>query len=156
MKKYVTPFQVLCLFISWSGFKGSSVFFCGAQQILTRLRGLRDYEGWSFSFSELVFACGLCWPFFFMLWRLLFGVMKPPVLFLCILLFCQSWAFEFVIDGEWEDELVRCKIWNWKFGFACMYSRRQLVEKWWSLFIHFLVRSFGSVPSVWEIQGKFS
>ncbi|XP_056604055.1 inter-alpha-trypsin inhibitor heavy chain H2 [Triplophysa dalaica] len=31
--------------------------------------------------------------------------MKPPVLFLCILLFCQSWAFEFVIDGEWEDEL---------------------------------------------------
>ncbi|KAA0721135.1 Inter-alpha-trypsin inhibitor heavy chain H2 [Triplophysa tibetana] len=31
--------------------------------------------------------------------------MKPPVLFLCVLLFCQSWAFEFVIDGEWEDEL---------------------------------------------------
>ncbi|XP_051974871.1 inter-alpha-trypsin inhibitor heavy chain H2-like [Xyrauchen texanus] len=29
--------------------------------------------------------------------------MKPPVL-LCVLLFCQSWAFEFVIDGEWESE----------------------------------------------------
>ncbi|XP_051544824.1 inter-alpha-trypsin inhibitor heavy chain H2-like [Myxocyprinus asiaticus] len=30
--------------------------------------------------------------------------MKPPVLLLCVLLFCQSWAFEFVIDGEWESE----------------------------------------------------
>nr|XP_055045710.1 inter-alpha-trypsin inhibitor heavy chain H2 isoform X3 [Misgurnus anguillicaudatus] len=33
--------------------------------------------------------------------------MKPPVLLLCVLLFCQSWAFEFVIDGEWESQLVR-------------------------------------------------
>ncbi|XP_065130719.1 inter-alpha-trypsin inhibitor heavy chain H2 isoform X1 [Paramisgurnus dabryanus] len=31
--------------------------------------------------------------------------MKPPVLLLCVLLFCQSWAFEFVIDGEWETQL---------------------------------------------------
>uniref|UniRef100_A0A8C2CRA3 Inter-alpha-trypsin inhibitor heavy chain 2 n=1 Tax=Cyprinus carpio TaxID=7962 RepID=A0A8C2CRA3_CYPCA len=29
--------------------------------------------------------------------------MKTPVL-LCVLLFSQSWAFEFVIDGEWESE----------------------------------------------------
>ncbi|XP_059361463.1 inter-alpha-trypsin inhibitor heavy chain H2-like [Carassius carassius] len=29
--------------------------------------------------------------------------MKTPVL-LCVLLFVQSWAFEFVIDGEWESE----------------------------------------------------
>ncbi|ROL50138.1 Inter-alpha-trypsin inhibitor heavy chain H2 [Anabarilius grahami] len=30
--------------------------------------------------------------------------MKTPVL-LCILLFSQSWAFEFIIDGEWESEM---------------------------------------------------
>ncbi|XP_016143409.1 inter-alpha-trypsin inhibitor heavy chain H2 [Sinocyclocheilus grahami] len=29
--------------------------------------------------------------------------MKTPVL-LCVLLFSQSWAFEFIIDGEWESE----------------------------------------------------
>ncbi|XP_016394172.1 inter-alpha-trypsin inhibitor heavy chain H2 [Sinocyclocheilus rhinocerous] len=29
--------------------------------------------------------------------------MKTPVL-LCVLLFFQSWAFEFIIDGEWESE----------------------------------------------------
>uniref|UniRef100_A0A8C1XUH1 Inter-alpha-trypsin inhibitor heavy chain 2 n=1 Tax=Cyprinus carpio TaxID=7962 RepID=A0A8C1XUH1_CYPCA len=33
------------------------------------------------------------------------GSMKTPVL-LCVLLFSQSWAFEFVIDGEWESETV--------------------------------------------------
>uniref|UniRef100_A0A673ITN5 Inter-alpha-trypsin inhibitor heavy chain 2 n=1 Tax=Sinocyclocheilus rhinocerous TaxID=307959 RepID=A0A673ITN5_9TELE len=32
--------------------------------------------------------------------------MKTPVL-LCVLLFFQSWAFEFIIDGEWESETVR-------------------------------------------------
>ncbi|XP_016418755.1 inter-alpha-trypsin inhibitor heavy chain H2-like [Sinocyclocheilus rhinocerous] len=31
------------------------------------------------------------------------GSMKTPVL-LCVLLFSQSWAFEFIIDGEWESE----------------------------------------------------
>ncbi|XP_051976312.1 inter-alpha-trypsin inhibitor heavy chain H2-like [Xyrauchen texanus] len=30
--------------------------------------------------------------------------MKPTFLLLSVLLFCQSWAFEFVIDGEWESE----------------------------------------------------
>uniref|UniRef100_A0A673J3C3 Inter-alpha-trypsin inhibitor heavy chain 2 n=1 Tax=Sinocyclocheilus rhinocerous TaxID=307959 RepID=A0A673J3C3_9TELE len=34
------------------------------------------------------------------------GSMKTPVL-LCVLLFFQSWAFEFIIDGEWESETVR-------------------------------------------------
>ncbi|XP_026065700.1 inter-alpha-trypsin inhibitor heavy chain H2-like isoform X1 [Carassius auratus] len=29
--------------------------------------------------------------------------MKTPVL-LCVLLFVQSWSFEFIIDGEWESE----------------------------------------------------
>lgn len=94
------------------------------KQILTRLRGLRDCEGWSFSPSELVFACGLCWLFCFMLWGLLSVSMKPPVLLLCALLFCQSWAFEFVIDGEWEDEMVRWKVTN----LLCVYPKT--VEKW--------------------------
>ncbi|XP_043092276.1 inter-alpha-trypsin inhibitor heavy chain H2 [Puntigrus tetrazona] len=31
------------------------------------------------------------------------GSMKTPVL-LCVLLFSQSWAFEFIVDGEWESE----------------------------------------------------
>uniref|UniRef100_A0A8C2PYT3 Inter-alpha-trypsin inhibitor heavy chain 2 n=1 Tax=Cyprinus carpio TaxID=7962 RepID=A0A8C2PYT3_CYPCA len=32
--------------------------------------------------------------------------MKTPVL-LCVLLFSQSWTFEFIFDGEWESETVR-------------------------------------------------
>lgn len=38
-----------------------------------------------------------------MLRGLFSGSMKTPVL-LCVLLFSQSWAFEFIIDGEWESE----------------------------------------------------
>lgn len=135
----------------------ASVFWlCGTQQILTRLRGLRVCRGWSLSLSQCVYVHGLCWSFCCVLRGLFSGSMKTPVL-LCILLFSQSWAFEFIIDGEWEDEMVRQK-WE-KCKFICMrvYVGWSNMYLNWKLYcVILLVRSFGSVPQVWEIQGKFS
>lgn len=92
------------LLVRFQRFLALFFWLCGAQQILTRLRGLRDCTDHLASVS----VCGLCWPFCGFSSGFSSASMKTPVL-LCVLLFSQSWAFEFIIDGEWESETVRLK-----------------------------------------------
>lgn len=58
------------------------------------------------------------WSFYLLLDRFLLfsATMKLPALLLATLLFSQSSAFEFIIDGEWEDEVVSEPERFWKLG----------------------------------------
>ncbi len=93
--------------VCWSGFKGSSLCFFGYVGHNKYWRGSEVSET-----ALIIQTQSVCvWTVLAILWFLewiLSGSMKTPVL-LCVLLFSQSWAFEFIIDGEWESETVRLK-----------------------------------------------
>lgn len=138
-----------------------SLFFwlCGARQILTRLRGLR---GWSFSLSQ----CVCVWTVLAVLWFLewiFFWFHEDSSSSVCPALFaelgfrvCHRWRV-----GKWNSK-IEIEMWaktRQIYVHACWCQYTEYASKLKSILFMcdtLLVRSFGSVPPFWEIQGKHS